>query len=151
MAFTASSSSFWRRPVMKRYAPSLANSFAVAKPIPSVAPVMTATFPCSFLSSAIDVSPSLECSHSSPIQNWIRDLVSHRSKRTGCEGLVRDHPSINRQGCPDDVGSLVRANEHDGIGNFFGRADTLVRNLRVEEICLVFLRLRKVVEHSCFH
>src|ERR1700674_1511003 len=44
---TASSSSFWRRPVMKTYAPSLTKSFAVANPIPSVPPVMTATFPSS--------------------------------------------------------------------------------------------------------
>src|SRR6266853_5942076 len=44
---TASSSSFWRRPVMKTSAPSLTKSFAVARPIPCVAPVMTATFPCS--------------------------------------------------------------------------------------------------------
>src|ERR1700726_878444 len=44
---TASSSSFWRRPVMKTYAPSLTKSFAVANPIPSVPPVMTATLPSS--------------------------------------------------------------------------------------------------------
>jgi hypothetical protein len=45
------------------------------------------------------------------------------------EGLARDHPSVDGQGCPDDVGSLLRANEHDGICNFFGSADALVRNL----------------------
>src|SRR6266478_4854504 len=49
IAFTASSSSFWRRPVMKTYAPSLAKSFAAANPIPSVPPVMTATLPSSLL------------------------------------------------------------------------------------------------------
>src|SRR5882724_10604871 len=49
MVFTASSSSFWRRPVMKTYAPSLTKSFAVANPIPSVPPVMTATLPSSLL------------------------------------------------------------------------------------------------------
>ena len=42
IAITASSSSFWRRPVIETYAPSLANSFAVANPIPSVPPVMRA-------------------------------------------------------------------------------------------------------------
>src|ERR1700733_6147307 len=36
----------WRRPVMKTYAPSLTKSCAVANPMPSVPPVMTATFPC---------------------------------------------------------------------------------------------------------
>src|SRR4029077_18111760 len=49
IAFTASSSSLGRRPVMKTYAPSLANSFAVAKPIPSVPPVMRAILSLSFL------------------------------------------------------------------------------------------------------
>src|SRR6266850_1652287 len=49
IAFTAWSSSFWRRPVMKTYAPSLTKSFAVANPIPSVPPVMTATLPSSLL------------------------------------------------------------------------------------------------------
>src|SRR5712675_1610198 len=49
IVFTASSSSFWRRPVMKIYAPSLTKSFAVANPIPSVPPVMTATLPSSLL------------------------------------------------------------------------------------------------------
>src|SRR2546427_1104741 len=49
IVFTASSSSFWRRPVMKTYAPSLTKSFAVANPIPSVPPVTTATLPSSFL------------------------------------------------------------------------------------------------------
>src|SRR6266436_9550083 len=34
---------------MKTWAPSLTKSFAVANPIPSVPPVMTATFPSSFL------------------------------------------------------------------------------------------------------
>src|SRR6202022_3336571 len=42
-----SSSSFWRRPVMKTKAPSLTKSFAVARPIPCVPPVMTAPFPWS--------------------------------------------------------------------------------------------------------
>src|ERR1700730_8383525 len=49
IVFTASSSSFWRRPVIKTYAPSLTKSFAVANPTPSVPPVMTATLPSSFL------------------------------------------------------------------------------------------------------
>src|ERR1700730_1573234 len=49
IVFTASSSSFWRRPVMKTYAPSLTKSFPVANPIPSVPPVMTAILPSSFL------------------------------------------------------------------------------------------------------
>src|SRR5258708_1523428 len=57
MAATASSSSFWRRPVMKTWAPSLTKSFAVASPIPSVPPVTTAILPSSFL--VICLSPLL--------------------------------------------------------------------------------------------
>src|SRR6266853_5956626 len=57
IAFTASSSSFWRLPVTKTYAPSLTKSFAVANPIPSVPPVTTAILPSSFL--VICLSPLL--------------------------------------------------------------------------------------------
>src|ERR1700675_1918158 len=49
IVFTASSSSFCRRPVMKTYAPSLTKSFAVANPIPSVPPVMRAILSLSLL------------------------------------------------------------------------------------------------------
>src|SRR3984957_6559641 len=127
IVFTASSSSCWRRPVMKTYAPSLTKSLAVANPIPSVPPVMTATFPRNFLPPLIDLSISLpqlyistraEKEVSFPIE--ARPLVGE---------LACDHPSIDRQGCPDNVGSLVRTNEHDGICHFFGRSDPLVRNL----------------------
>ena len=44
---TAASSASWRRPVIKTYAPSARNSCAVAKPIPSDPPVISATFPSS--------------------------------------------------------------------------------------------------------
>ena len=61
-----------------------------------------------------------------------------------------DHSSVDRQGRADDVGSLVRANKHDGIGNFFGGAHALGRNVGLEEIYFVFLRLREMVEHPRF-
>jgi hypothetical protein len=79
--------------------------------------------------------------------------ISNSNRRFRCEleTSVGDHSSVDREGCADDVGCLVRGNEHDGICNFFGSADALVRNLCVEEICFVFLGLRKVVEHSRFH
>ena len=41
------SSSFWRRPVMNTRAPSAAKRFAEARPMPLLAPVITATFPSS--------------------------------------------------------------------------------------------------------
>ena len=58
MSLTASPSLSLRRPVMKTYAPSLTKSLAVARAMPEVAAVMTATFPSSFamcLSFAIDL------------------------------------------------------------------------------------------------
>src|ERR1700689_3796602 len=45
MALTASSSFSCRRPVMNTYAPSSTNNFAVARAIPDVAAVITATLP----------------------------------------------------------------------------------------------------------
>src|SRR5437016_5196494 len=59
----------------------------------------------------------------------------------------REHSPIHRQGCADDVGRLVRAYEHDGVGNLFGHSHALGRNVCLEEICLVFRRLRKAVKH----
>jgi hypothetical protein len=44
---TASSSLRWSRPVMTTVAPCSANSLAIAKPIPAVPPVITATLPSS--------------------------------------------------------------------------------------------------------
>src|SRR5580693_2307464 len=51
--------------------------------------------------------------------------------------------------------SAARANAmHDllkqVICNLFGRSHALGRNVCLEEICFVFLRLRKAVEHPCF-
>ena len=45
ISFTAASSSAWRRPVMKTYAPSATNRFAVARPMPLLPPVTRAIFP----------------------------------------------------------------------------------------------------------
>src|SRR5580693_5610389 len=47
ICFTAASSSPLRRPVIKTYAPSATKRCAVARPIPLLPPVMTATFPSS--------------------------------------------------------------------------------------------------------
>ena len=51
--------------------------------------------------------------------------------------LTRGQSSVDRQGCTDDVGSFVRANEHGRVGNLFGGAHALGRNMCLEEICFV--------------
>src|SRR6266545_4023716 len=48
LSFAAASSSRCRRPVMKTCAPSATNRCAVARPMPLVPPVMTATLPANF-------------------------------------------------------------------------------------------------------
>src|SRR5262249_5300743 len=48
IAFTASSSCFWRRPVMNTCAPSSTKSFAVASAMPEVSAVRTTTLQASF-------------------------------------------------------------------------------------------------------
>ena len=45
IAATASSSCAWRRPVMTTLAPCSTNSRAIAKPMPELPPVTTATLP----------------------------------------------------------------------------------------------------------
>ena len=47
ISFTARANSGSRRPVMKTYAPSCTNCFAVARPMPLLPPVMSAIFPSS--------------------------------------------------------------------------------------------------------
>src|SRR5438309_6924827 len=47
ISFTAAANSGSRRPVMKTYAPSFTNSFAVARPMPLLPPVMRAVLPSS--------------------------------------------------------------------------------------------------------
>src|SRR5215510_11323844 len=48
ISFTAAANSGLRRPMMKTYAPSCTNCFAVARPMPLLPPVMRALFPSSF-------------------------------------------------------------------------------------------------------
>jgi hypothetical protein len=57
ICLTASSSSAWRRPVMKTWAPSATNRRAVARPMPLLPPVMTATFPSSFFDMGLLLCP----------------------------------------------------------------------------------------------
>jgi hypothetical protein len=56
-------------------------------------------------------------------------VVIHKKPPSRGPELIGDHSSIDSQGGTDDVGSLVRPNEQDGICNFFWSADAFVRNL----------------------
>src|ERR1700674_1022407 len=78
MFFTAASSPACRRPVMKTYAPSATNRFAVARPMPLFPPVTTATLPSSF--PLIVSSPHL--------------LVSEVIQT---DGVVASHPRMSRR------------------------------------------------------
>src|ERR1700719_4133774 len=92
IALTASSSSFWRRPVMKTSAPSSTKRFAVANPIPSVPPVMTAVLPSSFLVTVFSVIAEREFSSSD----------ASRSLTLECEHRLAEV-----------VGQVVRAAQQD--------------------------------------
>jgi hypothetical protein len=77
--------------------------------------------------------------------------VTHEKSRLDAEPeSPREHPSIPRQGCTDDVRGLVRPNEQDGICNLFLHSHAPGRNVCLEGICFVFFRLRKAVKYSCF-
>src|SRR6266851_8595071 len=96
IVFTASSSSFWRRPVMKTYAPSLTKSFAVANPIPSVPPVMTATLPSSFLGTVfpcscrvlMGVEPLVNIRDGILVERLVKTM-RHVGDMRGCEHVVQ--------------------------------------------------------------
>src|SRR5215813_3749459 len=57
ICLTASSSSAWRRPVTKTWAPSATNRRAVARPMPLLPPVMTATLPSNFFDMGLPPLP----------------------------------------------------------------------------------------------
>src|SRR5882724_3919904 len=104
----------------------------MARPIPRDAPVTSAVLPSSAaIFRNLRTRVLLSC--------WMRRTES-----------AREHSSIYGQRCTDDVRGLVRANEHDGIGNLLGETHALARNLCLEEIRFIFLRLSEVVEHPCF-
>src|SRR5260370_11229073 len=90
IAVAASSSSFWRRPVMKTYAPPLTKSCDVANPIPSVPPVITPTFPCNL---PIAISPLNAAFRTSALFRASFDLVKLRLCY-GCLMGVEPLPNI---------------------------------------------------------
>jgi hypothetical protein len=81
-------------------------SFAVANPIPVVPPVMTATFPCSFLVSAIGSFPH------SPLHSWgiVFGMVSSRGYLSMAGGLGNrnGHSAPRRRRFPNPL----RQEEH---------------------------------------
>src|SRR5579872_1810052 len=84
IAVTASSSSFFRRPVTKTYAPSLTKSCAVANPMPSVPPVITATFPCNLPTALLLLIPALLLSDQRPSSPEVRQQA--KLPRTELDG-----------------------------------------------------------------
>src|SRR6266404_1820734 len=103
----ASSSVAWSRPVMTIRAPCSLNSFAVARPMPELPPVMTATLPSNL---PIAVSPFLTC------------LVCLRPQRL-CD---RHLPGLQCSGTfiPEQHKNLVQHRERD-LHNVFQRLPIL--------------------------
>src|SRR5437016_2007150 len=131
IVFTASSSSFWRRPVMKTYAPSLIKSFAVANPIPSVPPVMTATLPSSLLGSVFPCSCRVLMGVE-PLPN-IRDGIL-------VERLVKSMRYVGDMRCCQDVVQRpegVRRRQRLNVEHIDRRAGDLIVLQRADQSLLV--------------
>src|SRR5580704_2702657 len=84
---------------MKMYAPSLTNSFAVANPIPSVPPVMTATLPSSFFVIAFSFVAELELASYLAV---VEPLLNVRN-RILIERLVKALRDIGDMRCCQDI------------------------------------------------
>src|SRR6266446_6538670 len=104
IVFTASSSSFGRRPVMNTYAPSFTKSFAVAKPIPSVPPVTTAilpssllgiVFPCSWRA-LMGVEPLANIRDGILVEGFVKTM-RHVGDMRGCEHVVQRPEGVRRR------------------------------------------------------
>src|SRR5467141_3543222 len=104
IVFTASSSSFWRWPVTKTYAPSLTKSFAVANPIPSVPPVMTAILPSRllgivFLCSCrvlMGVEPLANIRDGIPVERLVK-TVRYVADMRRCQYVVQRAEGVRRR------------------------------------------------------
>src|SRR5580658_2240975 len=85
----AASSASLRLPVIYTVAPSFTNAFAVAKPMPLLPPVMTATFPSSrFTEHLLDCNCNLldfdcDCNqeYSKKFEEWVNCLCLKRQRR----------------------------------------------------------------------
>src|SRR5882762_11629300 len=72
---------------------------------------------CFFTKSAIGYLP--------PLDRCCGLIISALRAVEAASVSPREHPSVDRQRCPDNVRGLIRANEHDGICNLFGRSHAL--------------------------
>src|SRR6267142_2438565 len=90
ISLTAAANSGSRRPVMKTYAPSCTNCFAVARPMPLLPPVMRAIFPSSLFMYSSSYR-SLSDSEDDPAEGAALHQVPQRLSRFGQgEGLGHD-------------------------------------------------------------
>src|SRR5580658_6900915 len=103
-AFTAPSSSFWRRPVIKTKAPSSTKRFAMAKPIPMVPPVITAIFPCNLLMSVIRPLPGPLGSFPVICRVAADDMSDSRERKM----KAHHHEPISRNTVQDGLARLDR-------------------------------------------
>src|SRR3989454_546480 len=126
MSLTAVASSESRRPVMKTYAPSFTNAFAVARPMPLLPPVMSAIFP-----SRLPMSFSLATAPDHEVRdddlNGLVFLVERRRSHLD-QSLIRtrprrpylEHLALGPQLIPRSHGlwpaELVEAGAHDAAG-----------------------------------
>src|SRR5262245_38327402 len=150
-SLTAAASSGSRRPVMKTWAPSLTNRFAVARPMPLLPPVTRAVFPSSLamsVPSAWNVIATPTRSKRSPNRlgdQLLQLAVEHGGdfRDAGIAELAeeRGRPVVLDAGLP----SLVLVDEHPQRGVEAG-ADVVLRHLDGEqgvdvEVMYRFIRL----------
>src|SRR6266481_8036532 len=90
ICFTAAANSSSRRPVMKTYAPSLTNAFAVARPIPLVPPVMSAIFPSSLFMHSSPLIKLSDCEDDPAEGAVLNQITQSFSRFVQREGLSHD-------------------------------------------------------------
>src|SRR5438128_3659662 len=97
ISFTAAASSGSRRPVMKTYAPSFTNAFAVARPMPLLPPVMSAIFP-SRLPMSFSLAVLSHFHRSPPRRTNARPWPGDRAEPRAARDRSRVHQPERRKG-----------------------------------------------------
>src|SRR5262245_1317037 len=115
---TAASRSACRRPVMKTWAPSATNRRAVARPMPLLPPVMTATLPSSFFDLGLPPLPvrdvRVKGCKSDCLPRGIRPAGSRRLYQAE-QALRDDLPRLLDQVVKDLTGRLDLADQADAL------------------------------------